>query len=177
MEIVRALEDLRKHIEEPKSFLGLTVGLNKEECAVLIRRIHALLPEQVKQAAQITRESEKIVDSAKTDATMTLERAKSEAERTVADAKREADRVLEAARAERERMVADNEILKLAKQHAEQVTTSAESEAAKLRRSADDYAMDVLLRLENVVGKVMSTIERGKGEMQRPTHPVIAAKK
>lgn len=176
MEIVRALDDLREHIERPKQFFGLTFGLNKEECAVLIRRIQALLPEQVKQADQMMRQSERIVGSAKEDASMALERAKSEADKTVQAARKEAERLLEQAQLERDKMLSDNEILRLAKQEAERLKGESEEEAARLRRGADDYALDVLFRLENVVGKVMTTIERGKGEMQRPTQAVTPVK-
>lgn len=176
MEVVRALEELREHIESPRQFLGITFGLNKAECAVLIRRIHALLPEQVKQAAVITRESERIVDSAKEDATMTLERAKSEAARIVEEARREAEKIFQQAQAERDKMLNQNEILRLAKDQAEKVRGDAEQEAARLKRSADDYALDVLARLETSVSKVMGAIERGKSELQRPTQALVGAK-
>ena len=174
MEVVRALEDLREHIERPRQFFGITFGLNKEECAVLLRRIQALLPSEVKQADQMIRHTERIVDTAKGDATLTLERAKIEAEKLVQSARKEAERLLEQAQIERDKMVSEGEIMKIAKHQAERVKLESEEEAARLRRGADDYALDVLFRLENVVGKVMTTIERGKGEMQRPTQAVMA---
>src|SRR5437762_13438701 len=104
MEVVRALEDLREHIERPRQLFGITFGLNKEECAVLLRRIQALLPAEVKQADQMMRHTERIVDTAKGDATSTLERAKIEAEKLVQSARKEAERLLEQARSEERRV-------------------------------------------------------------------------
>ncbi|MCH8274281.1 MAG: hypothetical protein IH851_05775 [Armatimonadetes bacterium] len=176
MEIMNALEQLRERIERPKQFLGVTFGLNKEQCALLIRRIHASLPEQVKEADRITRESERITSAAKEEGQMTLERAKSESRRLVEAARSEAGRMLEQAKLEREKMLAESEILKLAKTEAEQTRSEAEAAAAKLRRNADDYALDVMIRLENVVSKVMGTVERGKAELQRSSLPAGPAK-
>lgn len=176
MEITKALEELRENIESPKQFLGITFGLNKEECAVLIRRIHALLPEQVKQASAITRESERIVGTAREDATVTLERARAEAEKVLETSRKEAQRIIEQAAVERDRAVSESEIMKMAKQQAEHVKRESEEEAARLRRGADDYALEVLMRLESVVGKVMATIERGKSEIDRPQQAAVAGR-
>ena len=176
MEIVDALHELKKYVEEPKQFLGITFGLNKDECTTLLRRIENLLPEQVKKATAITRESERIVGSAKEDASLALERARAEAEKMIAEAKKEAGRIVDQAHADREKLIHESEILKLAKTHAGRTRADAETEAARLKRGADDYALDVLFRLESVVGKVMATIERGKSEMQRPTQPTLPSR-
>ena len=42
----------------------------------------------------------------------------------------------------------------------------AVSAAAEREAGAEQYAFDVLCQLESVVGKVMTTIDRGKAEMQ-----------
>lgn len=173
MEIVNALDDLRKYIEEPRQFMGITFGLNKGEGAVLLRRIQTLLPEQVKQATAITRESERIVGSAKEDASAAVDRARAEGEKLISEARKEAARIVEKAQSEREKLIHESEILKLAKTHAANLRAEAEAEAVRLKRGADDYAVDVLFRLESVVGKVMSTIEKGKSEMERPTQPAM----
>lgn len=174
MEVLKALEELKEKIEKPKQFLGMTFGLNKEECALLIRRIHNLLPEQVKEAEKITSQVEKLISTAQQDANHATERAKSESSRLTEEAKKEADLVVEQAKIERERMLSENEILKAAKVEAEQIRATSEAEATRLRRSADDYALDVLSKLEGVITRAASNIERGKAELQR-TAPITKA--
>lgn len=167
MDILRLLEDLKNLIEEPKSLGPITWGLNKEEINMQIAKIRASLPQELKAAVSTVRESERIMDSAREDATMTLESARKEAERIVAEAKTDADRLLEQARLQQERMVAESEILKLSKAQSEEIRNAADRDSVQMRRGAEKYAYDVLTQLEGVVGKVMTTIERGKSEMGR----------
>ncbi len=167
MEVLKALEELKEKIENPKQFLGMTMGLNKEECALLIRRIHNLLPDSIKEAEKVTAQAEKLIGTAQMDAEHAIEKAKSDVSRITEEAQKEANRILEQAKLERERLLSENEILKAAKSEAEQIRNATDAEATRLRRSADDYAMDVLSRLENVITKAAANIERGKAELQR----------
>jgi cell division septum initiation protein DivIVA len=168
MDILRLLEDLKKLIEDTPSLGPITWGLDRDEIGMQIAKIRASLPQELKAAVSTVRESERIIDTAREDATMTLENARKEAERILAEAKADADRVLEQARLQQERMVADSEILKLSKAQSEEIRNSADRDAVQMRRGAEKYAYDVLSQLEGVVGKVMTTIERGKQEMHRP---------
>jgi len=155
-------------VEEPRTVVGpLVWGLNKEEVAMQIAKIRASLPSEVKQAANVTRESERIVESAREDADQARATADREGERIVAEAKAEAERLLEAARLEQLRLVSESEVLKIAKAQSEEIRNAADREAITLRRGAEDYAFDVLSRLEGVVGKAMSAIEKGKAEVNR----------
>lgn len=169
MEVIKALEDLKERIEKPRQFLGITFGLNKEECILLIRKIHAGLPEAIKEAEKITQESDRIVGSAKEDATLTLERAQAESKRLLEASEKEAARTLDQARIERERLISENEVLKAAKSEAERLKSDAEAEAARLKRSADEYTLDLLTRVEGVISKAMASVERGKQEVLRTT--------
>lgn len=167
MEIIKALEELKGLIERPRQFLGLTFGLNKDECVLLIRKIHAGLPEAVKQAEQITKEGERILHSAQQEAQLTLNRAQAESGRLMEASEREAARTLEQARAERERLVSESEVLRAAKAEAERLKAEAEAEATNLRRQADEYALDILTRIEGVISKALMSVERGKQEIAR----------
>ena len=44
----------------------------------------------------------------------------------------------------------------------------------QMRRGAEKYAHDVLSQLEGVVGKVLTTIERGKNEVNARQDPAPA---
>ena len=169
MDILRILDELhRLAVEHPRTYMGLTVGLNKDEISMQIAKVRASLPSELKAAVATVRESERIVEGAKEDATMTIEMARKECDRLIGEAQKEAVRVVEQARIQQERMIADSEILKLAKAQSEEIRNSADRDAVQMRRGAETYAYDVLCKLEGVVGKVMATVDRGKAEMQRP---------
>lgn len=187
MDILRMLEQLNDlAVEQPKTYIGVTFGLNKEEIAMQIAKIRASLPNELKAAAVTMRESERIVGTAREDATTAITNSKKESERVLAEtrqmadklqveARQEADRIVEIARLQQERMVAESEVLKLAKAQAEEIRNSADRDAVQMRRGADKYAYDMLSQLEGVVGKVMTAIERGKGEIQKPETAVVNA--
>lgn len=151
-------------------------GLNRDEISMQIAKIRASLPNELKQAVQTVRESERIVDSAREDATMTVEASKKEADRILNEARKEAERIVEHARVQQERMVHESEILKLAKAQSEEIRNSADREAVQMRRGAETYAYDILTQLEGVVTKVMNAVERGKSEIDRSgEHAVVSA--
>lgn len=168
MDILRMLEQLNEMaVEQPKTRFGLTVGLNKDEIAMQIAKIRASLPQELKQAVARVRESERIVDTAKEDAGLVLDNARKEADRLLAEARKEAERIVEQGRLHQERMVAESEVLKLAKSQGEEIRNSAERDSTTMRRGAEKYAYDVLVQLEGVVGKVVTTIEKGKQDLDR----------
>lgn len=167
------LEQLNELVEKPTKVGPMYFGLDKEEITMHIAKIRASLPNELKNAAQTVRESERIVESAREDATLTVENGRKERDRVLAEARAEAERIVEAARIQQERMIAESEIMKLAKAQSEEIRSSADRDAVQTRRGAEKYAHDVLLQLETVVGKVMTTIERGKSEMERPTDSAV----
>jgi hypothetical protein len=168
VEIVTDLEQLRENLEDTKQFLGVAFSFKKDECLTLIAKIKKMLPEQVKEAEAITRDSQRIVSGAKEDAEKEMERAEVEAEKVRDEARRQAEQIIELAKKEREQMVQDSEIFKLAKARSDKSISEAEADAAKVKRGAEDYALHVLFQLETVVGKVAGTIERGRSELQKP---------
>jgi cell division septum initiation protein DivIVA len=121
--------------------LPLTSSVVVDQAAALelIDELRHAIPEEVQSARRINAEGERI-----------LERANQEAERTVVRAREQAAQLIdeqgltEAAEAESRRLIAE-----------------AEADAADTRRGADDYAADVLLRLEAEVNRVLGQIERG----------------
>lgn len=167
VDILRLLDELKEMtVDRPKTFVGITIGLDKDETNMLIAKIRASLPQEVKQAVQTVRESDRIVESAKEDASMTLDTARREAERMLSESRAEAEKIVEHAKAQQDRMVHESEILKLAKAQSEEVRSVADRDSVQIRRGAENYALDVLSQLETVVGRVMTAIERGKNEIQ-----------
>lgn len=175
MEVIKALEELRQHLESTRQFLGITLGLNKEECAVILRKLHALLPEEIRQAAQIRDEANRVLNTAKQGAETIENRARIEAQHVIDAARKDAEQTLQRARMEQDRMLNENEILRIAKAEADKTRAAAETEANRLRREADQYAHDVLTKLENVVSRVLGTVEKGRSELHRSLKPQDAA--
>ncbi len=173
MDVLRLLDQLNDLVGQVKTFGPLAWKFDPDEFAMQIHKIKASLPDEMKVAAQTLRESEKIVDSAREDATMALENSKREGERIVSEARAEAERVLEHARAQQDRMVAESEILKLSKAQAEEIRNAADRDAVQMRRGAETYAYDMLNQLESVVGKVMAAVERGKHELERTEQTAV----
>ena len=171
IDVLRLLENLNSLAEKPRSFIGLTVGFNKEEFQIQIDRIKGSLPRDVKEASILLRETERVMDIAEDEASRIIDQAKRGAAQAIEEASQEAGRTLEQARLQQEQMVSDSEVLKLAKAQAEEIRRSAENDAAALRREADRFAYETLDNLEAVVGKVMSTVARGRAELDRPKLP------
>lgn len=176
MDILRLLEQLDEMVlEKPKRFMGGVWGLNSDDVKMQIAKIRASLPAEIKQAVAKVRESERIVEGAKEDASQTVESAKREAERTLLEARREAEQIVEAARVQQQRMVAESEILKIAKAQADEIRNMADRDAVTMRRNSEKYAFDVLCKLEDVAGKVINAVDRGKQDLERPMpeHAVV----
>ncbi len=171
MDILRLLDDLSLLIDRTPAFGPITWGLDRDEISMQIAKIRASLPQELKTAVNNVRESERLIDTAKEDATMTLESAKKEAERVLVEARREGDRIVEQGKLQQEKMVSESEILKLSKAQSEEIRNAADRDAVNMRRGAEKYAYDVLSQLEGVVGKVMTSIEKGKQEVYRADAP------
>jgi hypothetical protein len=176
MDILKLLDQVEEvAVSQPRKHLwGLFyTGVNTDETSMQIAKVRASLPAELKEAISTVRESDRIVETAKEDATLTLENARKEAERITAEAQEEAARIIEQGRLQQERMILDSEILKLSKAQSEELRNAADRDAVQMRRGAEKYALDVLTQLEGVVGKVATTIERGKQEVTpRESSPI-----
>ena len=175
MDILRLLDELTKLIDETPHFGPLTWGLNRDEISMQIAKVRASLPQELKAAVSTVRESDRILEASREDARSTMDTAKKDAERTLADARKDAERMIEEAKLQQSRLVSESEILKLSKAQSEEIRNSADRDAVSMRRGAEKYAFDVLSQLEGVVGKVMTTIERSKQEVQPAPTPQPAA--
>lgn len=164
MDILKILEELQEQaVMKPKTLVGkITYGLNRDEVNTLILRVKAALPQELKEAASTVRESDRIMETAREDASLTLDYAKKEADRMTSEAKAEADRLIQQAKLEQEQMVTSSEILKLSKAQADEIVSRAERDSLEVRRGADEYAFRIIDHLGRVVQKTLSSIEDAK---------------
>lgn len=166
-DVVLLLEDLQiLAVEEPRTILGrLTYGLDKDEIQMQISKIKATLPADLKNASNNIRQSEEIKRCASEMAQQTVANAEAEAQKIIDQARAEAARLIEEAQLKQERMVAESEILRLTKAQSEEIRNEAERVSKQIRSGADQYAADLLARLEANVDRVASSIKASRAEL------------
>lgn len=154
-DILKLLDTLEELAENTQSFFGRAWGLNLEEFHMLINKIRASLPDEVRRASRVAGDSDKIVAAAKEEAAMMMEQAKEEA-----------DRIIDEARQMAAKLVDTSEINRLAKAQAQEIMANSEKAARDTRRGADEYAREVLASIENHLAKVMGTLQKGREKLE-----------
>lgn len=121
--------------------LPLTSSVVVDQAAALelIDELRHAIPEEVQSARRVNAEGERI-----------LERANQEAERIIARAQDQAAYLID-----------EQGLTEAAEAQSRRIIAEADEDGAATRRGADDYAADVLLRLEGEVSRVLGQIERG----------------
>jgi len=121
--------------------LPLTSNVVVDQAAALelIDELRHAIPEEVQAARRVNAEGERI-----------LERASQEAERIVAHAQEQAAY-----------LIGEQGLTEAAEIESRRIIDEAEADASGTRRGADEYAADVLVRLETEVSRVLGQIERG----------------
>jgi cell division septum initiation protein DivIVA len=86
MDILRTLDDLNELIQGTPNFGPLTWGLDRDEISMMLTKLRASLPQEVKAAQSTVRESDRIIDQAKEDAKAVRDSAAKECERMLTEA-------------------------------------------------------------------------------------------
>jgi cell division septum initiation protein DivIVA len=168
LDVIRLLEQLKNEVRKPKSWMGLFyTGYNPDDMYMLVQKIGASLPKDMKDVASINRDREKILEAAQEESKQVVQQGKRESDRILAGAQEEANRILEQAKLQRDQLVEESEVLKLAKKQAEEIRNAAERDAYQMQRGAERYAAETLEQLGDTVGRVFNAIERGKDELRQ----------
>ena len=114
------------------------VILEKAEILDLIDQLHAAIPEEVRQARKINQETDRV-----------LTHAREEAEGIIAAAQEQGALLLQ-----------DQAIIRQAEDRADGIAERAQQRAEETMRGADQYASDVLLRLEGDLEKTLSIVKK-----------------
>ena len=111
-----------------------------EQVAILevIDQLRVAIPEEVRQARRINQESDRV-----------LSRAREEAEQIIGAAQEQAALLLQ-----------DHSILREAESRAQDIVDRSQAKSEETMRGADQYAADVLVRLESDLVKSLSIIKR-----------------
>lgn len=147
MEIVYLIDRLESLINEAKR-LPLTSGVivNQEEFLAIIDQMRINIPLEIREARRLKKEREQVIAQ-----------AQAEAEKIVAEAKGQVEGLL-----------TDEELLKAARGESAKIIEQARREAEKVRKGADEYAIEVLGQLQDQLMALQTTIQNGLDYLQRP---------
>lgn len=118
----------------------MTSNVMLDQAAVLdlIDQLRISIPEEVKQAKRVTQDTERLV----------------------ARGREEADEIIAAAQEQAALLLQDQSVLREAELQAQSTLDRAQTKADETMRGADQYAGDVLVRLESDLVKTLAIIKR-----------------
>ena len=168
VDVFRLLDQLEDLPEKAKHLPGrILVNFDEDQFFYLVLKIRANLPDDMKKAQRVARDSERIVDEARDAAVQQMESGRVEASRLLEDSRLEATSIVEQAHREADRLIEQSEVFRMATAQAQEALKRAETEAIEIRKGADDYARDVLTNLEGVMGKAIVTVQRGRESLEQ----------
>jgi cell division septum initiation protein DivIVA len=120
--------------------LPMTSRIILEQAAVLdlIDQMRVAIPDEVKQARRIVQESDRVVQKAR----------------------EEGEQIIGAAQEQAAVLLQDQSILRQAEDRAAEMERHAQTKADETMRGADQYASDVLIRLESDLTKTLSIVRK-----------------
>jgi cell division septum initiation protein DivIVA len=117
--------------------------LDRAEVIGLLDQLRGELPGEMRRAAALLDERDKILDAGR----------------------REAERIIVEGEAEHARLVSVNEITVSAEHEAARMVADARAEAQRLRDEVDDYVDTALANFEQFLTRSLASIERGRDKM------------
>lgn len=127
------------------------IFLDEEELLDIVDQMRIVIPDEVKEASRIQQDKDRIVTRGQ----------------------EEADRIISLAQEEAYRLIGESRIVEEAKIRSQEIVDKALEEAKGIRAGADDYAAEVLQRLDIHLSSLQATIHSGlqalgasQGEME-----------
>ena len=139
MDIQFLVERLEALVVNARKF-PMTSQVILEQAAVLdlIDQMRVAIPEEVKSARRIVQESERVVQKAR----------------------EEGEQIIGAAQEQAALLLQDQSIIREAEVRSDDLEQRAQTKADETMRGADQYASDVLLRLESDLVKTLSIVKK-----------------
>ncbi len=169
MNIYTVLETLQREVTESKSLpwpLQEKSVVDRERILKILDKTRDALPEEVKQARWVSRETERIAAE-----------SSGKADRLVREAQARGREILRTAEDQLERMLSKEEVYARAKEEAAKLLEEARQEARRLRQQAEDYAqttredadryaMTVLVGMEGELSRILATVKKGQASLR-----------
>ncbi len=145
MDILDLIDEVEDVVEAGTSVpFTSKVMVDKEEILDIIKEIRIKLPDEIKQAAWI----------------------KEERQRILAEAQKDADNMINEANYKLEEMVEDDKVLKVANQRAEDILTRAQLSAKEIRIGAMEYADTLLEDTQENLKEVIQLLNDNRKELR-----------
>jgi vacuolar-type H+-ATPase subunit H len=113
--------------------------VDETEMQDIIESIRENIPEQMRQAEEVTRDRDEILN----------------------DSKAEAERLIATAQAQALEMVQEQGLYKTAEREARRIIEEANQQASETRARADEYAVNSLEQLERELVQTLATVRNG----------------
>jgi cell division septum initiation protein DivIVA len=120
------------------------LAVDEDRVLELIDQMRVSIPDEVKKAQQILNQRDRILAQAQEEATRTVQLAKERSEQMI-----EREALVESARA-----------------RANEIVQAANTDAEGVRADADDYALEVLTRLEEELIKSLTQVRNGVAKLK-----------
>lgn len=152
MELLSILNDLEEFIQN-SSRVPMTkkVLLDEEKLLDFLDRARTILPEEVRKAKWLVQEREKVIS----------------------ESRQEAARLLEDAQRQIEKMADQSEVVRRAKEMADEILLKAEKTAREMKLGARDYADDQLAKLEARMEKIAKEMEKGRLDLESNVEKIM----
>lgn len=145
MDVLKLIDEVEDIVEGGSSLpFSSRVMIDKDELLDIIKEIRIKLPDEIKQAAWI----------------------KEERQRILADAQSDADTLLSEAEYRLEEMLEEEGISKMANQRAEEIINRAQTNAKEIRLGAMEYADSLLLDTQESLKEVIGLLNDNRKELR-----------
>lgn len=136
------MEDI---IDEASKFpLSNKIIIEKEDLLDIINDIRLKLPEEINRANWVAKERQRILT----------------------EAQAEADSLLDRAKKQQDGLLNDTEIVKMAKDKANEILNAAENRAYEMKVNAYSYSDDLLAKLQEKIAYLHNVVEENREELK-----------
>lgn len=145
-ELQDIVDDLIAHLHEAKTMpLSSSVLVDREQFLVMLEKLRAELPDELRAARWMVREREAFI----------------------ARTNEKAQEIIEKAKVESKRLVSESNIVAEAVEEANILVRRAEGEARRLRLEAEDEIERSLERVENLLSELLGKVHFSREELHR----------
>ncbi len=156
MDIITLIEEIEDLVEEAKSVpFSKNVMIDADQLYDIIHDMRQNLPEEIKQAAWVQEEKDRI-----------LAEATREAESIVSDANRQAGDIESQAKEQFLQLVDEHQVVVEARSKAGEIQEKAEASARTMRMESISYVDEILAKTQHELNRVVDTLEDNRRELR-----------
>ncbi len=146
MDVLGLIDEIEDIVESAGSLpLTSKVLVQKEELLDIISELRIKLPDEIKQAAWI----------------------KEERERIISEANKDAEQIIKETRLKLEELVSKEEVLKEANERAKDLMSKAQVASTNLKRSSLEYSDKLLMNAQENLKEMITTLNENRTELRK----------